>query len=139
MQEMTKDEQIAVMQAKIDEMTSAIFAKDRKIEELRKATADRNALEQECIQLRADKKRLRETKREACEALRAKEKELSKLSTLYGVDILPTAKAGGFLHQPPLRSNQGCCVLHDVRQALLPVCPTVRYVFHSCIISLLAI
>lgn len=58
MQEMTKDEQIAVMQAKIDEMTSAIFAKDRKIEELRKATADRNALEQECIQLRADKKRL---------------------------------------------------------------------------------
>lgn len=75
MQEMTKDEQIAVMQAKIDEMTSAIFAKDRKIEELRKATADRNALEQECIQLRADKKRLRETKREACEALRAKEKE----------------------------------------------------------------
>lgn len=31
MQEMTKDEQIAVMQAKIDEMTSAIFAKDRKI------------------------------------------------------------------------------------------------------------
>lgn len=74
MQEMTKDEQIAVMQAKIDEMTSAIFAKDRKIEELRKATADRNALEQECIQLRADKKRLRETKREACEALRAKEK-----------------------------------------------------------------
>lgn len=70
MQEMTKDEQIAVMQAKI--------------EELRKATADRNALEQECIQLRADKKRLRETKREACEALRAKEKELSKLSTLYG-------------------------------------------------------
>ena len=44
MQEMTKDEQIAVMQAKIDEMTSAIFAKDRKIEELRKATADRNAL-----------------------------------------------------------------------------------------------
>lgn len=29
MQEMTKDEQIAVMQAKIDEMTSAIFAKDR--------------------------------------------------------------------------------------------------------------
>lgn len=84
MQEMTKDEQIAVMQAKIDEMTSAIFAKDRKIEELRKATADRNALEQECIQLRADKKRLRETKREACEALRAKEKELSKLSMLYG-------------------------------------------------------
>lgn len=84
MQEMTKDEQIAVMQAKIDEMTSAIFAKDRKIEELRKATADRNALEQECIQLRADKKRLRETKREACEALRAKEKELSKLFTLYG-------------------------------------------------------
>ena len=76
MQEMTKDEQIAVMQAKIDEMTSAIFAKDRKIEELRKATADRNALEQECIQLRADKKRLRETKRE--------EKELSKLSTWYG-------------------------------------------------------
>lgn len=60
MQEMTKDEQIAVMQAKIDEMTSAIFAKDRKIEELRKATADRNALEQECIQLRADKKRLRD-------------------------------------------------------------------------------
>lgn len=44
------------------------------------------------------------------------------------VDILPTAKAGGFLHQPPLRSNRGCCVLHDVRQALLPVCPTVRYV-----------
>lgn len=43
-------------------------------------------------------------------------------------DILPTAKAGGFLHQPPLRSNRGCCVLHDVRQALLPVCPTVRYV-----------
>lgn len=81
MQEMTKDEQIAVMQAKIDEMTSAIFAKDRKIEELRKATADRNALEQECIQLRADKKRLRETKREACEALRAKEKEFSKLFT----------------------------------------------------------
>lgn len=34
-------------------------------------------------------------------------------------DILPTAKAGGFLHQPPLRSNRGCCVLHDVRQALL--------------------
>lgn len=32
------------------------------------------------------------------------------------------------LHQPPLRSNRGCCVLHDVRQALLPVCPTVRYV-----------
>lgn len=30
-------------------------------------------------------------------------------------DILPTAKAGGFLHQPPLRSNRGCCVLHDVR------------------------
>ena len=24
-------------------------------------------------------------------------------------DILPTAKAGGFLHQPPLRSNRGCC------------------------------
>lgn len=46
-----------------------------------------------------------------------------------GVDILPTAKAGGFLHQPPLHSNRGCCVLHDVRQALLPVCPTVRYVF----------
>lgn len=45
------------------------------------------------------------------------------------VDILPTAKAGGFLHQPPLHSNRGCCVLHDVRQALLPVCPTVRYVF----------
>lgn len=45
-----------------------------------------------------------------------------------GVDILPTAKAGGFLHQPPLRSNRSCCVLHDVRQALLPVCPTVRYV-----------
>ena len=45
------------------------------------------------------------------------------------IDILPTAKAGGFLHQPPLRSNRGCCVLHDVRQALLPVCPTVRYVF----------
>ena len=44
------------------------------------------------------------------------------------VDILPTAKAGGFLHQPPLRSNRSCCVLHDVRQALLPVCPTVRYV-----------
>ena len=44
-------------------------------------------------------------------------------------DILPTAKAGGFLHQPPLRSNRSCCVLHDVRQALLPVCPTVRYVF----------
>ena len=44
-------------------------------------------------------------------------------------DILPTAKAGGFLHQPPLHSNRGCCVLHDVRQALLPVCPTVRYVF----------
>ena len=43
-------------------------------------------------------------------------------------DILPTAKAGGFLHQPPLHSNRGCCVLHDVRQALLPVCPTVRYV-----------
>lgn len=43
-------------------------------------------------------------------------------------DILPTAKAGGFLHQPPLRSNRSCCVLHDVRQALLPVCPTVRYV-----------
>lgn len=43
-------------------------------------------------------------------------------------DILPTAKAGGFLHQPPLRSNRGCCVLHDIRQALLPVCPTVRYV-----------
>ena len=47
----------------------------------------------------------------------------------YLVDILPTAKAGGFLHQPPLHSNRGCCVLHDVRQALLPVCPTVRYVF----------
>ena len=45
-----------------------------------------------------------------------------------GIDILPTAKAGGFLHQPPLHSNRGCCVLHDVRQALLPVCPTVRYV-----------
>lgn len=45
------------------------------------------------------------------------------------LDILPTAKAGGFLHQPPLHSNRGCCVLHDVRQALLPVCPTVRYVF----------
>ena len=45
------------------------------------------------------------------------------------IDILPTAKAGGFLHQPPLHSNRGCCVLHDVRQALLPVCPTVRYVF----------
>ena len=44
------------------------------------------------------------------------------------IDILPTAKAGGFLHQPPLRSNRSCCVLHDVRQALLPVCPTVRYV-----------
>lgn len=44
------------------------------------------------------------------------------------LDILPTAKAGGFLHQPPLRSNRSCCVLHDVRQALLPVCPTVRYV-----------
>ena len=44
------------------------------------------------------------------------------------IDILPTAKAGGFLHQPPLHSNRGCCVLHDVRQALLPVCPTVRYV-----------
>lgn len=44
------------------------------------------------------------------------------------VDILPTAKAGGFLHQPPLHSNRSCCVLHDVRQALLPVCPTVRYV-----------
>lgn len=44
------------------------------------------------------------------------------------VDILPTAKAGGFLHQSPLRSNRSCCVLHDVRQALLPVCPTVRYV-----------
>lgn len=44
----------------------------------------------------------------------------------YLVDILPTAKAGGFLHQPPLHSNRGCCVLHDVRQALLPVCPTVR-------------
>ena len=44
------------------------------------------------------------------------------------VDILPTAKAGGFLHQPPLRSNRSCCVLHDVRQALLPVCPTVQYV-----------
>ena len=42
------------------------------------------------------------------------------------LDILPTAKAGGFLHQPPLHSNRGCCVLHDVRQALLPVCPTVR-------------
>ena len=42
-------------------------------------------------------------------------------------DILPTAKVGGFLHQPPLHSNRGCCVLHDVRQALLPVCPTVRY------------
>lgn len=91
MQEMTKDEQIAVMQAKIDEMTSAIFAKDRKIEELRKATADRNALEQECIQLRADKKRLRETKREACEALRAKEKSLANFrrctvinASLYG-------------------------------------------------------
>lgn len=66
------------------EKVNTSFAKDRKIEELRKATADRNALEQECIQLRADKKRLRETKREACEALRAKEKELSKLSTLYG-------------------------------------------------------
>ena len=44
------------------------------------------------------------------------------------LDILPTAKAGGFLHQPPLHSNRSCCVLHDVRQALLPVCPTVRYV-----------
>ena len=31
------------------------------------------------------------------------------------IDILPTAKAGRFLHQPPLRSNRGCCVLHDVR------------------------
>lgn len=28
-------------------------------------------------------------------------------------DILPTAKAGGFLHQPPLRSNRGCCVLQN--------------------------
>ena len=51
------------------------------------------------------------------------------LIPLAKVDILPTAKAGGFLHQPPLHSNRGCCVLHDVRQALLPVCPTVRYVF----------
>ncbi len=49
-------------------------------------------------------------------------------SILHNVDILPTAKAGGFLHQPPLRSNRSCCVLHDVRQALLPVRPTVRYV-----------
>ena len=40
----------------------------------------------------------------------------------------PRLKQGGFLHQPPLRSNRSCCVLHDVRQALLPVCPTVRYV-----------
>lgn len=46
----------------------------------------------------------------------------------FDIDILPTAKAGGFLHQPPLHSNRSCCVLHDVRQALLPVCPTVRYV-----------
>ena len=53
---------------------------------------------------------------------------LNKIAT-EKVDILPTAKAGGFLHQPPLHSNRGCCVLHDVRQALLPVCPTVRYVF----------
>ena len=50
-------------------------------------------------------------------------------NAVYDFDILPTAKAGGFLHQPPLHSNRGCCVLHDVRQALLPVCPTVRYVF----------
>ena len=50
------------------------------------------------------------------------------LQTVHAFDILPTAKAGGFLHQPPLHSNRSCCVLHDVRQALLPVCPTVRYV-----------
>ena len=52
-------------------------------------------------------------------------KTMAKLGSDF--DILPTAKAGGFLHQPPLHSNRGCCVLHDVRQALLPVCPTVRY------------
>lgn len=48
---------------------------------------------------------------------------------IHFLDILPTAKAGEFLHQPPPRSNRSCCVLHDVRQALLPVCSTVRYVF----------
>ena len=53
------------------------------------------------------------------------------------LDILPTAKAGGFLHQPPLHSNRGCCVLHDVRQALLPVCPTVRYGFVLYFIAVL--
>lgn len=53
----------------------------------------------------------------------------SNAEKVWSIDILPTAKAGGFLHQPPLHSNRGCCVLHDVRQALLPVCPTVRYVF----------
>lgn len=48
-------------------------------------------------------------------------------------DILPTAKAGGFLHQPPLRSNRGCCVLHDVRQALLPVCPSAVSIAEVCL------